>query len=237
VLRIANANMERAIRVVSVERGYDPRDFALVAFGGCGGLHACEIAAQLGIRTVVVPRLAGALSALGMLIADRVRDYAAGALGRSDHEALFRELEAANELRGARLERRADVRYKGQSYELTVPWNARNPAKPFHAAHHQTYGYSDPARAIEIVTLRVRARVGVPAPRLTGGPAAKRGRPESRPFHTGGRWVEAAAWQREQIGAKPTAGPALVLDYGSTTLIPEGWRFRLDRAGSLIVSA
>ena len=83
ILRVANANMERAIRVVSVERGYDPRDFALVAFGGSGGLHACEIARELGIRTVIVPEYAGALSALGMLMADAVRDYAAGALGRA----------------------------------------------------------------------------------------------------------------------------------------------------------
>src|SRR5438093_8637272 len=76
ILRVANANMEHAIRVVSVERGHDPRDFALVAFGGCGGLHACEIAQELGMRTVIVPQYAGALSALGMLLADAARDYA-----------------------------------------------------------------------------------------------------------------------------------------------------------------
>src|ERR1700736_6011320 len=81
ILRVANSNMERALRIVSVERGYDPREFALVAFGGCGGLHACEIAEQLGIRSVVVPQHAGALSALGMLMADAWRDYAEGALG------------------------------------------------------------------------------------------------------------------------------------------------------------
>ena len=87
--------MERAIRVVSVERGYDPRDFALVAFGGCGGLHACEIARELGIRTVIVPQHAGALSALGMLMADAVRDYAAGVLGRADIEKRFERWSAA----------------------------------------------------------------------------------------------------------------------------------------------
>src|SRR5207237_6709072 len=87
ILRVANANMERAIRQVSVERGEDPRDFPLVAFGGGGGLHACEIADELGIGTVIVPRMAGALSALGMLLADRTRDYSVGALGASDYEA------------------------------------------------------------------------------------------------------------------------------------------------------
>jgi N-methylhydantoinase A len=237
VLRIANANMERAIRVVSVERGYDPRDFALVAFGGCGGLHACEIAEQLGIGTVVVPRLAGALSALGMLIADRVRDYAAGVLGRSDYEQVFRELERRNKWKGARLDRSADVRYKGQSYELTVPWNAKDPGKPFHAAHQKTYGYSDRKRPVEVVTLRVRARVAVAAPRLTGAARGRKGRPEIRRFFAGARWVEAGAWRRDQIGAGAIAGPALVLDYGSTTLVPDAWRFRVDRSGNLVIVA
>src|SRR6202044_4256466 len=93
ILRVANANMERAIRVVSVERGHDPRDFALVAFGGCGGLHACEIAHELGIKTVLVPEHAGALSALGMLLASHVRDYAAGVLNSTDFEREFVRLE------------------------------------------------------------------------------------------------------------------------------------------------
>src|SRR5439155_13538662 len=93
IIRVANSNMERAIRAVSVERGEDPRDFPLVAFGGCGGLHACEIASELGVKTVIVPVMAGALSALGMLLADRTRDYSIGGLGASDIEARFRKLE------------------------------------------------------------------------------------------------------------------------------------------------
>jgi N-methylhydantoinase A/oxoprolinase/acetone carboxylase beta subunit len=95
IVRVANANMERAIRVVSVERGRDPRDFPLVAFGGCGGLHACEMAEELGIRTVIVPRFAGALSALGMLLADRMRDYSAGVFDATQIEIRFRQLERA----------------------------------------------------------------------------------------------------------------------------------------------
>ena len=94
IVRIANANMERAIRVVSVERGRDPRDFPLVAFGGCGGLHACEMAEELGIRTVIVPRFAGALSALGMLLADRVRDYSAGVLDPPRSRSVLRSWNA-----------------------------------------------------------------------------------------------------------------------------------------------
>ncbi len=154
ILRVANANMERAIRVVSVERGHDPREFALVAFGGCGGLHACEMAGDLGMRTVVAPRLAGVLSAVGMLMADRVRDYAAGVLGRTDIEAAYGVLEkqARRDLRGATLVRSVDVRYVGQSYELNV-----GDASQFHTAHERVYGYADRGRALELVTVRVTA--------------------------------------------------------------------------------
>ncbi len=169
ILRVANANMERAIRVVSVERGYDPREFALVAFGGCGGLHACEMAEDLGIRTVVVPRFAGVLSAVGMLMADRVRDYAAGVLGTGDIEAAYRALEkrARRDLRGAKLVRSVDVRYVGQSYELTV-----GAAGEFHGAHERVYGYADRDRPLELVTVRVTAVK--PVERLRMGPGQKK---------------------------------------------------------------
>src|SRR5262249_5228502 len=156
VLRGANAKLGRAIRVVSGERGHDPRDFALVAFGGCGGLHACEIGAELGIRAVIVPQLAGALSALGMLLADRVRDYSASALHGVDLEPRFQELEkqAKRDMPGCRLERSADLRYAGQSYELNVSWRPKNIAGPFHEEHEKVYGYSDPQRAVEVDTVR-----------------------------------------------------------------------------------
>jgi N-methylhydantoinase A/oxoprolinase/acetone carboxylase beta subunit len=240
ILRVANANMERAIRLVSVERGHDPRDFALVAFGGCGGLHACEIAQELGIQTVLVPEHAGALSALGMLLADQVRDHAAGVLNRSDFEREFQRLErtARKELRGSQLFRSADIRYAGQSYELTVPWHAADPAAPFHQEHQRVYGYSNPGRSIEIVTLRVRAKVVVRKPKLLArrarsGPSKK---PVLRRVHSAGAWHETPVYARTSLGAKTLPGPALVLDYGSTTLIPAGWRFSLDKFGSLIVT-
>lgn len=222
ILRVANSNMERAIRAVSVERGEDPRDFPLVAFGGCGGLHACEIAQELGIRTVIVPRLAGALSALGMLLADRTRDYAAGALGVSDYEIRFRKLEkqAAKDVRGAALARFADVRYAGQSYELTIPWGA-----DFHKAHQRVYGYSDAKRPTQIVTLRVRATVPTEKPDLRF--AEKRSKfGEARRVWIDGRWRELRPSSR---------GPALIADYGSTTLVPPRWSMRQDRAGSIIL--
>jgi len=224
IIRVANSNMERAIRAVSVERGEDPREFPLVAFGGCGGLHACEIAAELGVTTVIVPRMAGALSALGMLLADRARDYSIGALGATAFEGLFRRLEkqARKDVRGAKLERFADVRYAGQSYELTVPWG-----QDFHREHHRVYGYSDPRRATQIVTLRVRATLAVERPSLRA-PRADVDASVKRRVWIAGRW--------RQFGAGNAArGPALIADYGSTTLIPPGWSMARDAAGSMIL--
>lgn len=233
IVRIANANMERAVRVVSVEHGRDPRDFPLVAFGGCGGLHACEMAEQLGMRTVIVPRFAGALSALGMLLADRVRDYSAGVLGAGEVEQRFVQLErqARRDMRGARLERLADIRYVGQSYELTIPWGGS-----FHEEHKRIYGYGDLARPTEIVTVRVRASIAIakpsPPPVL---PSRSRNKPLTRRVFAGGKFHIMPVLLREQVRARGERGPALVVDYGATALIPSGWTFKVDRAGNLIV--
>jgi N-methylhydantoinase A/oxoprolinase/acetone carboxylase beta subunit len=206
IIRIANANMERAIRAVSVERGYDPREFALLAFGGCGGLHACEVAEGLGITTVIIPEHAGVLSALGMLMADRRRDYSAGVLGRSNFEHEFGILEkrARKDLRTAVVSRHADMRYAGQSYELTIPWKAS-----FHDAHKKAYGYADTSRAVEVVAIRVTAVERVPRLKL--------------------------ASNRRKTN-KAALGPALISDYGSTTYVPAGWRYIGDRAGNLILT-
>jgi N-methylhydantoinase A/oxoprolinase/acetone carboxylase beta subunit len=234
IVRVANASMERAIRVVSVERGHDPRDFALAAFGGCGGLHACEIAGELGIRIVIVPQMAGALSALGMLLADRVRDYSASALHAADIEVLFASLErrARAEMPGCRLERSADIRYAGQSYELNVPL-----AKAFHAEHRKVYGYSDPGRAVEIVTVRVKATIKVTKPAIRKETSTGVAADAIRRIRIDGRWVRTPVYHRAALSSKPRSGPALILDYGATTLIPPSWRFRLDGAGNLICNA
>ncbi len=237
ILRVANANMERAIRVVSVERGHDPRDFALVAFGGCGGLHACEIAQELGIRTVIVPEYAGALSALGMLMADAVRDYAAGVLGRHDIEKMFAALErrAQRESPGAEIERTADLRYRGQSYELNVHWNDGDPAALFHREHEKIYGYANTERDVEIVTIRVRARTTLDKPKLVRS-GSKAGKPQRRRIWIGGGWKNVDAWKRVSLTNRSKQGPALVLDYGSTTLVPPAWKFRVDPAGNLLLT-
>ena len=237
ILRVANAGMERAIRAISVERGYDPRRFALVAFGGCGGLHACELAAELGIRTVIVPEHAEVLSAVGMLLADRIRDYADGVLGRTDYERRFRRLErlALRETPGAELMRMADLRYAGQSYELTVRWQDRDPAASFHRAHERIYGYARPEHPVEVVTLRVRARLKNPKPRWRARRESSSGSGEPRRVFTGGRWRDTAVLPRPAVPSQARSGPALVLDYGATTLVPPGWSVRRDAAGALIL--
>jgi N-methylhydantoinase A len=224
--------------MISVERGYNPRDFALLAFGGCGGLHACEIADDLGIETVLVPDQAGALSALGMLLADSIRDYSAGVLNVADVEREFRRLEkrAKRELSGARLQRSADLRYEGQSYELNIPWQPENTTAPFHAAHHRTYGYSRPDAPVEIVTVRVRAIRETPKPALAGISIQSNSRSvETRRCFVDGKWKLVPVLRRQDVGRRASRGPALVLDYGSTTLVGAGWTFRRDRAGTLII--
>jgi N-methylhydantoinase A len=232
ILRVANSNMERAIRAVSVERGFDPRRFALVAFGGAGGLHACEIAHALGIETVIVPQFAGALSALGMLMAPRTRDFAAGVLGRANHKQTYEELErgASAAMPKASLERFADLRYAGQSYEITVPENA-----DFHAAHKQAYGFDIPGRPIETVSLRVRATLPTTPPQLIH-PGRRKPQLRTRQIHLASKPQPVPVYQRAEVPARVKQGPALVLDYGSTTLIPPNWRFHTDKSGALIAT-
>ena len=237
IVKVANANMDRAIRAVSVERGYDPRDFALVAFGGGGGLHACELAAQLEIRTVIVPRFAEGLSALGMLLADCVRDYSAAALGETNLEPIFRRLErdARRDTPGATLLRSADLRYAGQSYEINVPWD--DAAARFHREHERLYGYATPERAVETVTVRVRARRATPQPEF-GKPVRTTAPAQTRRIYIEGRWREVPVVPRHaKTLARSLAGPLLIPDYGATTLVLSGWSAHVDRTGNLVLTS
>jgi N-methylhydantoinase A len=167
-------------------------------------------------------------------MADAVRDYAAGVLGRSDIEKMYASLERQAPA-GAEIERTADLRYRGQSYELNVPWNDGQPAALFHREHEKIYGYANTGRDVEIVTIRVRARTTVEKPTLTRSGAVKPGKPEQRRVFING-WKNVDVWKRQQLTDRPKMGPALVLDYGSTTLVPPKWNFRVDRAGNLLLS-
>jgi N-methylhydantoinase A len=194
VVEAVNAEMLRALRVVSVERGHDPREFALVAFGGAGPLHACALAEELEIRTVLVPAAAGVLSALGLVASDERRDRV---------RSYLVPLAEAGELpqRGE-----ADLRYRGQSFELTVPLG-EDLAETFHRAHEERYGYADRTREIELVALR-SAEIR-PAPAFDLPPV----RPPLEP-----------------------AGPVVVELEGATCWLPRGWAGATDRFGTLVLA-
>ncbi len=260
VLRIANATMERAIRVISLERGHDPRDFTLVCFGGAGAMHAADLAAGLGIPRVLVPRAAGTLSALGMLLADYVRDYSRTILLPSegctqddlmgpleDMEARAREEFAAEggaNLHGTGetplvLERSLDVRYRGQGYELNVPFGEDFVAA-FHQTHERRYGYADPSRETEVVNVRLRAvgaapRVDLPRAELerSDASAAIIGR---QALVADGREHDAALIDRDLLRPGNTFdGPALVIEYSTTTVVPPGFAARVDEWFNLLL--
>jgi N-methylhydantoinase A/oxoprolinase/acetone carboxylase beta subunit len=252
IVRVANANMERAIRVVSVERGHDPRAFSLLAFGGAGGMHACEIAERLDMRSVVVPRHGGVLSALGMLLAEVAKDYSAAVLRRTDSIRLseltrrFIPLvrHARDELKAEgfgpsaqRVQRALDVRYVGQSYELTVPF-ARDFRRVFDREHHRRYGYADVARPTEIVNIRVAAFGVADKPTLPVTRPRRRvdPRPDSvRQGRFAGRMTKVAfhRWPTLVPGSR-SRGPAVITSGEATVVIPPGWRFQVDRFGNVV---
>ena len=255
IVRVADATMERAIRVISVERGFDPRDFALLSFGGAGGMHACSLAQKLLIPTVIVPKNAGVLSALGMLLSDTIKDYsrsvlrAAAEVTPAELARLFRPLlaEASRDLekegfgrKTMRLLRFLDVRYTGQSYELTVPFTAGY-RREFNRAHLRKYGYADEKRPVEVVTLRVKA-VGVtekprPARIGSGGKDPRPARIDRRTMRFDGRDFKADVFAGEKLAAgNQIKGPALILDYESTAVLPPNFICRADRYGNLIIN-
>jgi N-methylhydantoinase A/oxoprolinase/acetone carboxylase beta subunit len=246
IVKVANANMERAIRVVSVERGHDPRRFALLAFGGAGGMHACEIAQRLDIATVIVPRHAGVLSALGMLVADVTRDYSASVL-RGSHELTApalakrfaplvaqgtRELQVEGFEKGRQMiERLVDVRYVGQSYEITLPFTAGY-RREFDRLHGRLYGYSNEARPTEVVAVRVKATGVTAKPRLPFAKPRRVSRPAPaavRPGRFGGRSVKVSfyKWESLEPGAR-ASGPAVVTGGEATIVVPPGFTFHVD---------
>ena len=250
VVRVANAEMARALRVISVERGLDPRELTLVAFGGAGGMHACALAEELGIPRVLVPAAGGVLSALGLAISDLRRDYVRAVLGTlgvldpAAVEAAWAELERAARAdlaAGAggsppRITRLADLRYQGQSFELTV--TAGNPgelAARFHEAHERRYGYRREGEAVELVNVRVTATVPGPKPALRAAPAGPP-RVAYRQACFDGRWERARVVDRAGLGAGAAlGGPAIVEATESTCVVRPGWHGRVDGAGTLVL--
>jgi N-methylhydantoinase A len=262
ILAIVDNNMVGAIRLVSVERGHDPRDFALVPFGGAGPLHGGTLAALLGMRTIVVPRHPGVLSALGLLATDVRNDYARTSLQKPpDHdraaiEAVYADLEDQARAwltaegvspRQRRLRRLADLRYRHQGFEITVPWDEPDLSvdrllQRFHDRHRRLYTYALEDAPVEIVTLRVSATGGLrhfTLPRLTPahGPAG-RARSGARRvyFAEGGGWMDCATYDRDALPMGATLrGPSVIEQLDATTVIFPGQRATVDHFGNLVV--
>jgi N-methylhydantoinase A len=263
IVRIANANMERALRVSSAERGYDPRDFALVAFGGAGPLHAAARAPAVGFPRVLVPETPGVFSALGLLVADIRHDLVQSFLGRADRvapatiESLFGELEGLGAalldddgVERARhvLRRTADLRYVGQAYEVNVAVPAPLDAaaldallERFHAEHRRLYAHSAPRDPVEIVSVRVAAVAPVVPPELRERPAAASApRPATRRavfFEEADGFVDCPVFDRGELGAGARlAGPAVIEQMDSTTVVHPGQAVVVDGWGNVLIA-
>jgi N-methylhydantoinase A len=245
VVRVANAEMVRALRVISVERGLDPREFTLVAFGGAGGLHACALAEEMGIERVLVPAASGVLSALGLAISDLRRDYVRPLLGRLDEvdpdqaDRAFRGMEeqAGQDLDGPDLERQADLRYRGQSFELTVGaggWDELE--ERFHAEHERRYGFRMDDETVELVSVRLIATVPGEKPEIRAEEPAGGRQPGRREVNLDGAWQEVEVVRRRDLGAGAKLdGPAVVELAEATLLLRPGWRATLDQVGTLVL--
>ena len=257
VVEVANAAMERAIRAVSVERGYDPRDFALVVFGGAGPLHACHLAELLLIPRVIVPHTPGVLSALGMALTNRIRDYAQtffadeAVLNASALDTIFAALEdrALKDLIDegfsrdqCQLERSLDMRYVGQSHEISVTTPTGDWAASFNEAHARRYGYRQPQSAVEAVCARLKATGILPSVEL-------------EPIRQGGADINQAVisqtevWLNSQqsttlpvldrsklLAGNQISGGAVIVQLDATTLIPPDWTAVVDHSGHLVAT-
>jgi N-methylhydantoinase A len=258
VVSVANTNMERALRTISVERGYDPRDFVLLPFGGAGGLHAVDLARALSIPRVIAPTAAGALSAIGVVTADVVKDLSRTVMlevGPGIEKELadaFRQLElaasAALHKEGfpeskQRSKRSLAARYKGQSFELIIDLTkggADSIAKNFHRAHRARYGYAQESDVIEIVSTKLRAVGEVEKfsnPRLSNSKRSASARAHSsRVAYFEGVKCSARIYRREDlIAGMKLKAPCIVTEYSATTLIPPGAQASIDGYGNLIV--
>ena len=248
VIRVVNANMDRAIRVITVQRGFDPRDFALLAFGGAGPMHACELALDLGIRHVVLPRNPGLLCAGGALGAPLGRELSL-TVRESDPQLASLERKARPLLARARADLRAegvapasirhelwaDIRYRGQSYEIEVKLGP-DFVRDFHESHRRTFGHATPEAPIEVVNLRLRAFAD--GPRIVPGRIAKRsGKP--RPITqtetiVGDRYRAIPVFDRDHLGASTRlVGPLILVELSSTAYVPPEFALRCDPHGNV----
>jgi N-methylhydantoinase A len=260
IAEIVNANMAEALRIVSVERGHDPRDFALIAFGGAGPVHAAFLAAELGIGEVIVPPAPGAFSALGLVASDVKREYSRtlyADLGTVEPEriataldAMAAEAEAMLEAARVPRERRAlrqaaDLRYRRQAYELTVPMEdgpitratLDRLAASFHDRHRRTYGHANPNESVQLVNLRLTA-LGRSPELMLRQHVLRQYRGAGRPVRERSAWFAETGftpcdvhWRDALAAGVSLTGPAIVEALDTTVVVPPGWTARIDERG------
>ena len=244
IVRVANSEMARALRVVTVERGVDPRRFALMPFGGAGPMHAAALAEELEMTRILCPRASGVLSALGLAASERRRDAARTVMlsgADLEAEALAAEVASLREtiaagLEGAETEAVYELRYRGQAFELAIDGEPEpDPAElaeRFAAEHERRYGYRDPEGEIELVTIRVALVVAGPEPRLAadGGGELER---SGRRARFGGEWAEAEVLRGEPAPGTEASGPCIFELPEATLVLPPQWRATVDGAGTI----
>ncbi len=246
ILRVVHAAMQRAIRRISIERGLDPRSFTLVAFGGAGPLHAAEMAEELEIRRVLVPRYPGVESAMGMAVADEIRDFSRTVkreLAEDDPElgGLWVPLEALaapHVAAGAQASRSADLRYMGQSYEIAVPAPDLSRLRTeFEAAHERLYGFVEPERPVEIINVRLRAQT----PRSSEFRSVETTVASERrsvKIRFADAWMDCALLDRSTLqSGRVIEGPALIVQSDTATLVPPHWQATVDDLANLVLES
>lgn len=256
IIKIVNIQMERALRVISLQRGFDTRQVTLVTFGGAGGLHACALARSLMIPRVLVPLNPGTLSALGILRADVVQDASVtrlvvtreegfleivqDQLGRLEQEVRGKLKEQGFEEGSISVEKSVDARYLGQAYEITVPLG-KDLVEDFHVKHEELYGYASRGVPVEIVNHRVRGRGRFPLPEPTKKSEQGEVPPEDsllqeKRVFIDGDLVPLRFYLRSRLGVgNHISGPAVILEYGSTTFVPADFRLRVDPWLNLVI--
>jgi N-methylhydantoinase A len=254
IIDIATANMARAIKVISVEKGFDVRDYTLVSFGGAGGLHACDLAQSLLIKKILVPKNAGVLSAFGMTVTDIVKDYSRSVLLKVEDKGykkilnLFKPLISQGmkdvlsegiQKSSITVENSVDMRYVGQSHELMLPFG-NSYIENFHKLHKKTYGYANTDYEIEVVNIRVRVIGKTRKPSLKK--RANIGRVEGEALsqktkcYFRGKWLKADIYNRNSIRTHSRIkGPALIAEDTSTTFLPPEYICNVDDYENLII--
>ena len=257
IIAIANANMEKAIRVISIERGIDPRNFALFSFGGAGGMHSVEMASHLNIGKVIVPYNAGVLSAMGLLLADSVKDYSHSVLMTSDkisETALddhFQKLSGPGiqamrkegfDHKNIRLKYSLDLRYLGQSHDITIPYRKGSSfLSGFHTAHDQLYSYFHPDQPVEIVNLRVKViglshKIKLKKLPHHGSIPTEKAYIKNQDLYFEGKKFRASVFDRSELRpGNIIKGPALVSDYESTAFLPPAYTLSVDEYLNLVI--